>query len=471
MKHIIIFSFFFAFPTFASMDRARNYFEQARSSVKYYPLLARELVREGLYFSAVPYMKEFLLSSRRIYGKEINDLLETIIAEVGTRQFEVLDRRILEKSDAPSVRYILAKKLFRQKKYDSALNLLKKEIPRSNSISPFALMLKGSIESILKKHTESLVSFKRCIDFSNYWIGQFDRDWRKRQLAMTRDYCVIGIPRTEYAMGNFSQAKSHYMDLSKDSYIWPEILFEEAWNSWHLKNFNRTLGKLVTYKAPIFSYIFNPEIEVLNALTYVYLCLYEDAQIVVDRFYKDYSENVRVVDKFLADHGRNHKFYYIVAKDRQSGKVGGNPLLNDLMNAIIRDPAYAELYQTFLKGSEELKKVKALPNSFFKTTMARNLFTALTLQRDLIGAYVRQNLNQYSYQITKTFEQMTYIKLEILGRQKKELMTATLEMGRDRGSVKYLTRTSKQYFWNFNGEFWADELGDYVFALKSECKE
>ena len=30
-------------------------------------------------------------------------------------------------------------------------------------------------------------------------------------------------------------------------------------------------------------------------------------------------------------------------------------------------------------------------------------------------------------------------------------------------------RNEKQYFWDFNGEFWADELGDYVFALKSEC--
>ena len=26
------------------------------------------------------------------------------------------------------------------------------------------------------------------------------------------------------------------------------------------------------------------------------------------------------------------------------------------------------------------------------------------------------------------------------------------------------------YLWTFNGEFWADELGDYVFSLKSECK-
>ncbi|RLA66192.1 MAG: hypothetical protein DRQ88_07620 [Epsilonproteobacteria bacterium] len=470
MKYLLIAALIIISPVFASMDRAYNYFEQSRSSLKYYPLLARELVREGLYFAAVPYMKEFLLQSRRIYGKEINKILETIISEVGTRQFEVLPTRILEKSNTPSIRYILAKKYFRAKKYTSALNLLKEKIPRSNSIAPFALMLKGSVESIEKKYSEAIVSFKTCIDYADSWIGEFDRDWRKRQLAMTRDYCIIGISRTEYAMGNFDEAKSHYLDLSKESYIWPEILFEEAWTSYHLQNYNRTLGKLVTYKAPILSHLFNPEVEVLNALTYVSLCLYEDAQEVVDRFYKDYSNDVTVVEKFLADHGKNHKFYYLVAKERQKGKISGNPLLNNLLNAIIRDPAYAELYQTFLKGSEELKKIKSISDSSFKNAMGKNLFSTLTLQRDLIGAYVRQNLNQYTYQINKTFEHMSYIKLEILGRKKRELTAPMMEMSRDRGSVKYLTRTAKQYFWTFNGEFWADELGDYVFALKSECK-
>jgi tetratricopeptide (TPR) repeat protein len=197
------------------MDRAYNYFEQSRSSVKYYPMLARELVKEGLYFSAVPYMKEFLLSSRRIYGQEINNLLETIIAEVGTRQFEVLDRRILEKSDAPSIRYILAKKLFRQKKYESALNLLKTNISMVNAISPFALMLKGSIQSILKRPSDAITSFKICVDYADYWIGEFDRDWRKRQLAITRDYCKINISRTEFSSERYEEAKSNYLDISK----------------------------------------------------------------------------------------------------------------------------------------------------------------------------------------------------------------------------------------------------------------
>ena len=73
--------------------------------------------------------------------------------------------------------------------------------------------------------------------------------------------------------------------------------------------------------------------------------------------------------------------------------------------------------------------------------------------------------------IDKSFLDMTNIKLEILGRLKQETYASTTEEKRERGDIQYVKRTSKQYFWTFNGEFWADELGDYVFALKSECAQ
>ena len=63
---------------------------------------------------------------------------------------------------------------------------------------------------------------------------------------------------------------------------------------------------------------------------------------------------------------------------------------------------------------------------------------------------------------------MSYLKLEILSRRKDRLYSGVQDFGK-RGDIAYLQRSQKQYFWNFNGEFWADELGDYVFALKSEC--
>ena len=73
-------------------------------------------------------------------------------------------------------------------------------------------------------------------------------------------------------------------------------------------------------------------------------------------------------------------------------------------------------------------------------------------------------------ELYSAFQGMSFIKLEILALKKERLYkTDSPYKGKKRGDVKYIDRNDKQYFWNFNGEFWADELGDYVFALRSEC--
>jgi hypothetical protein len=94
----------------------------------------------------------------------------------------------------------------------------------------------------------------------------------------------------------------------------------------------------------------------------------------------------------------------------------------------------------------------------------------MTLQRNLIGSYVRGQMQLYGAQMLKAFEDMSYIKLEVLSKRKTELYGDVTPMDRKRGDIAHLKRTDKQYFWTFNGEFWADELGDYVFSLKSECR-
>ena len=64
---------------------------------------------------------------------------------------------------------------------------------------------------------------------------------------------------------------------------------------------------------------------------------------------------------------------------------------------------------------------------------------------------------------------MAFIKLEMLRRAKDKLIGKN-EVGVERGrGNRKPKRRDDQYFWTFNGEFWNDELGDYVFALESEC--
>jgi len=405
---------------------------------------------------------------------QVNQAYETLRKSRGrvSSYPTVANERVLKRSRAPMVKYILAKKYFRGKQYEKALKALNGSIPVTHSAKPFALLLEGSSFAVLGKTRSAKSAFQRCISVSNDRMSETEDPNRLRQLSINRDYCIVGIPRVDFAAKNFEKANSMYLDLPKESYIWPEILFEEAWNSFYLRDFNRTLGKLVTYKAPVLNFIFNPETEVLRSMSYMELCLFDDAKNVVDEFYEKYNDDSVSIKRLLSKYGRNYKYFYLIMKSFENGKQSGNDLLNNYIAYLSKDAAYLELYQSFNKGKEEIRKIKMSSNSILKKIYLKNLKDALLLQRDLIGAYVRKTIVQFSRDLEKSFEGMSYIKLEILARKKDRIYNSTRSYGfRSRGDIQNLKRNDKQYFWNFNGEFWADELGDYVFSLKTECRD
>jgi hypothetical protein len=461
--------FFSTTPLKADLGEAWRLLRSSRGSTQHYPVIVRHLVDRGLYFSSIPYIKEYLTTTSGVESREIDDLIDRVVTKVGVRQFEVMPTRFLSRSRAPILQYILAKKLFREGKYDDALAALRGTIPNNHSAKPFALQLEASIYSITNKYEDAVRTFRECATLSRSQMSRSNDPTRQRQLSVNRDYCIVGVPRTQFAAAEYSRANLSYLDLDKSSYVWPEILFEEAWNSFYLRDYNRTLGKLVTYKAPVLDFIFNPEISVLEALSYMEMCLWDDTGKVVDGFYERYEKEYAELKRYFDSQGRNYRHFYLLAQQRLRGKVPGNELLNTLLYAIVRDPAYAELYDSFQKGRDELEIINSVNIPNFKRILNINVRESMLLQRDLIGAYVRSKLDLYLSQLGQTFIDMSYIKLEVLDRRKTSLYTPEIGMNRGRGDVQNLKRTDKQYFWTFNGEFWADELGDYVFSLKSEC--
>lgn len=470
-SYLILFLMTFGMGAQASIQGARKIYSVGDKSR--YPQMAAELVQDRMYFSAIPFIKEYLASTSKVNDGAVDKVLDDLITQVGVKQFEVLPSNILEKSNAPTIRYILAKKAFRAGKYDLALKYLERKIEDWHSVKPFALLLEASTYAVSKREDKATGVFRECVEIADQQIKKENNKERLRQLKITRDYCVVGIPRAQFALTKFNDAYSTYLDLPKSSYIWPEILFEEAWNSFYLKDYNRTLGKLVTYKAPVFNYTFNPEIEVLKALSYMELCLWEDSKKTVEDFYSNYENDNIGFKKFIDSLGKDYRQYYLLVKDRTAGKYRENKILSTALAQIGRDPAYLELYNSFNNGREEIERLKSLPNDNLKAALNENLRESLSLQRNLIGSYIRGQLQLNAAQVVRSFEDMSYIKLEVLSKRKTELyddVSLRDPNNRKRGDVAHLRRTDKQYFWTFNGEFWADELGDYVFSLKSECK-
>jgi hypothetical protein len=67
--------------------------------------------------------------------------------------------------------------------------------------------------------------------------------------------------------------------------------------------------------------------------------------------------------------------------------------------------------------------------------------------------------------------EMFKMNLEIMSR-KKDLVYENKKLiaDRSRGDYSNVERNRFEYFWKFDGAFWADEIGDYSLGLKSNCE-
>jgi hypothetical protein len=222
----------------------------------------------------------------------------------------------------------------------------------------------------------------------------------------------------------------------------------------------------------VFTHVYNPEISVLSALTYYRLCLYNDASKEIEQFYAKEQPLANFLDGILRSMGRDFKKFYFLAKNHIEEKrlSTSHGELGVILNDIVRDPAFRELYDNFHRGKDELSKVKTVSDRALRNELLKALKESLILQRDLAGAYVRRKLLMVNDQLKSALEGMSYLKLEMINQRKEAIYNSNATDSDKRGELKNLTITDKQYFWGFNGEFWADELGDYVFSLKSECR-
>jgi hypothetical protein len=65
---------------------------------------------------------------------------------------------------------------------------------------------------------------------------------------------------------------------------------------------------------------------------------------------------------------------------------------------------------------------------------------------------------------------MFNLQLELLAKKRDEIYQGGNKLSdRSRGSDKNIKRKIDQYYFDFNGSFWADELGDYSFGLDNKC--
>lgn len=364
-------------------------------------------------------------------------------------------------------------------------------IQSSSALWPFALELKATAHSILGESDKAVTDFKACVeDAGELTRGLDSRSFLFRQsLSDAEDLrarCMAGVARSYYEQNKFDDADRAYDRIQKSSLVWPDILFEQAWNAFARQEYNRTLGKLVSYKSPALSFVFNPEIDVLRAQSYLALCLYSDANDVINEFNGRYNRIGEEVKQFVESHANDLEAFYSEGHQALSGSIYINQNMRPMLNQFVRGPYFTSLVHNEIEIASELEGIRRFavtnmggraqasdPGRGFPGFLNQVLDWRKKSVHILGGMFVKNSLIDYHSQLVGNFEKMAFIKLEMLKRAKDQLIyknqPALAHAGERGWGNQTPHRKDYQYYWSFNGEFWNDEIGDYVFGLESQC--
>lgn len=430
------------------------------------------LFKENLPIAAAIESKNAVIAKDSVLPGSFSVLTEKVLRESGSVIFNDLNLKQLQRFNNSSFNFLIGSKLYEAKNYKDAEKILKK-IKLGHRYYAEKLLFEGASLLEQERIEEAEKTFFSCSVIADDMMNSEDNKKVLNYLTIIKDRCFINLARVKFEQAKFEEAIKSYNQVSKQSFLWPYTLIEKAWAYYHLENYNRSLGLLVTYKSPLLTSYFFPETEFLTTLSYNRLCLWDDALVVIQNYYDKYKTQSEVLKNLLNNNKNKQNFFYdiYVTKDHELEKkytfvknikthLSKKIRLN--LNLLMLERITTE--KDLIKNSEGKLKVSK--------QIEKGYENAIKIAKQNIDQIVKAYLYNYVNEIHKLSYQMFNINLDIVSDKRNLLyVNKSLVSDRARGSFENVDRKINEFFYTFDGPFWADELGDYSFGLKSNCQQ
>ncbi|MFO7156336.1 MAG: tetratricopeptide repeat protein [Pseudomonadota bacterium] len=284
-----------------------------------------------------------------------------------------------------------------------------------------------------------------------------------------RDLALLGMARTYYGLGEYALAVEYYEQVPRFSRFWDEALFENGWARFMNGDYGGALGTLQALHAPQFAGAFQPESWTLKATIYYTACLYDEAKEALDAYAANYSQYVRMMQPVLAADREASYYYGLIAKEEERKK-----LPRAVYNYLAANRRVAGFNRYVAQLDSELAGIAGHP-TFRGTPLRDELIQVVQQQKNLLenvaGSFIKNRLANAIDMVSHFDAQSEIIRFET-----SKAETERIESGVD---VEAHLARQKHYrpripaedweYWNFQGEYWIDEIGYYQFTLKTGC--
>jgi tetratricopeptide (TPR) repeat protein len=306
-------------------------------------------------------------------------------------------------------------------------------------------------------------------------IGQEKpKQYKADDIANYNELAQLQMARVFYSTQQFDTSIKYFEKLDQYSLDWPESLFEASW-AYYMKTLNsKALGNIHTLNAPYFENQFYPESMLLKSVIYFNYCLYDQAEEAIGDFNDKYSPLKKNLDDLVAKYDDNAEFYDYVKKVK-GNKAGLDPVTQRLVMSVLNDKTLLKTFAWVDELNKEIEMHQKSDRAWQTTQIASEVLQELTVQQSVAaadaGKVARDRVARLTKELGALARDGSKIKFEILNAKAEDLSKQVLKAGAVAGNHKEepIVVDDEHFQWNFNGEYWKDELGYYRFRIRSRC--
>jgi hypothetical protein len=426
---------------------------------------ALQSFQEGKHFTAAQFLKAHILKSSTKTESKVSVLLNKIMQRTSIYPFLDLPLSAISSlTPSSSISYLYGKKLFFLKKdKESLVEFLK--IKRNSSYYPHGLFHVASLYSIAGKMRESYKYIYMCKKSAKRQsFLNTPKALALRILENIGDRCENLRLRNLYKESKFKKMAQLSEKVDPQSYAFPVSLFEASWNSFRLEDYNRSVGKTLTFQAPMLEDYFISEVELVKVLSYLKLCDYQEVQRIIKNFNEVVKKDILgVISKFNLKDSKDYPALKIMFRRKLPPELKDS-FITKLIDVLKVKPGMVLLTHFYKK----LRKEKKL----LKKSERKAYFLAVKSFTGFFNNYARLKFVGYSNQVLKISKIFSEISLDLISLQKYQIYdqkAGKLTKAKSQSFLVETNRRTNQYYWDFAGEFWADELGFYIPVLENKC--
>ena len=253
------------------------------------------------------------------------------------------------------------------------------------------------------------------------------------------------LARLYYEKGNFTEADLLYQQIEMNITEQASNLLERAWIHYRMGNAERAMGLLYSFEAPSYKNSFTPEFYIIKSFIYKDVCHYRRAMEVLDEYKTRYG-------------GALESIYH-----------RGRPQDNQAMLLVILNKPKVQRTWRFLNL---LEREASLAGEVIDPGLKDYLTSLYGLKLDewksKFRLLVLDHYEKMANEMLQFEEEAHLMEYEIGLDMYQRVRDVHYAKTDDAGDQK--SDPDTQVIYNFQGEFWNDELDHYQVELPNKCE-